>query len=234
MAQPRASRFFPPADTAGPEGLLAFGGQLSVSWLLDAYQHGIFPWPHADVDDPMLWWCPDPRAVFEWDDFHISRRLKRTIRNGRFHVTLDAAFDQVIFGCATANGRAGETWLTLRMVAAYQRLFDAGAAHSVEAWHDDILAGGVYGVAIGGAFAAESMFYEVTDGSKVALAYLIAHLRRRGYQLLDIQQLTPHTARLGATEIPRCEYLARLAEAVALPVTWGTRLEVAAAEVADQ
>jgi len=215
------SRFFPPAEMADADGLLALGGRLTPGWLLDAYQHGIFPWPQSDIDEPMLWWSPDPRAIIELDRFRVSRRLARTCRSGRFTLTCDRDFAGVIRGCATASGRVGQTWLTPRMIRAYQRLFELGHAHSVESWHEGQLAGGVYGVAIGGLFAAESMFYRVRDASKVAVVHLVSHLRARGYQLLDIQQVTPATAQFGAIEIPRSAYLGRLARAVALPVTFG-------------
>ena len=214
------SRFFPPAEMADADGLLALGGRLSPQWLLDAYCHGIFPWPQSDIDEPMLWWSPDPRAIIEFDRFHVSRRLAQTCRSGRFTVTCDRDFAGVIRGCATANDRVGQTWLTPRMIRAYTRLFALGHAHSVEAWREEQLAGGVYGVAIGGLFAAESMFYRVRDASKVALVYLVRHLNARGYRLLDIQQLTPATAPFGVIEIPRREYLARLAEAVRQPVAF--------------
>jgi leucyl/phenylalanyl-tRNA--protein transferase len=225
MSELPPSRFFPPADQADADGLLALGGRLTPEWLLDAYQHGIFPWPHADLDDPMLWWSPDPRAVIEFDRFHVPRRLLRTCRSGRFQLTCDRDFAGVIRGCGTASDRVGATWLTPRMVRAYIRLHQLGHAHSVEAWSEGQLAGGTYGVAIGGLFAAESMFYRVPDASKVALVALVTHLQARGYHLLDIQQLTPHTARFGAIEIPRSEYLARLASAVREQISFGERLE---------
>ena len=170
---------------------------------------------------PMAWWSPDPRAIIELDGLVVSRRLKRTCRSGQFQVTRDGDFEGVIRGCGTAPGRVGATWITPEMIAAYTNLAGLGHAHSVEVWRQGRLAGGVYGVAIGGLFAAESKFYRVRDASKVALVHLVDHLRARGYVLLDIQQYTPHTARLGAIEIPRSVYLARLAEAVALPVTFG-------------
>lgn len=225
MSELPPSRFFPPADRANADGLLAIGGYLSPRWLLDAYQHGIFPWPHPEFDNPMMWWSPDPRAIIEFDRFHIPRRLRTTCRSGKFELTCDQDFAGVIQGCATSPGREQNTWLTRRMVRAYLRLHQLGHAHSVEAWHQGTLAGGTYGVAIGGFFAAESMFYRVSDASKVALVALVGHLRARGYQLLDIQQLTPHTARFGACEIPRSEYLRRLAHAIQLPITFGQRLE---------
>jgi leucyl/phenylalanyl-tRNA--protein transferase len=215
------ARFFPPAETATPEGLVGFGGKLTPEWLLDAYRHGVFPWPSGDERLPIPWWSPDPRAVIELERFHISRRLQRTCRSGRFRVTLDRDFAGVIRGCAAAHGQAGETWLTRPMVAAYIRLSQLGHAHSVEVWQADQLAGGTYGVAIGGLFAAESMFHRVRDASKVALVHLVEHLRARGYTLLDIQQLTPHTERMGGSEIPRREYLLRLRQAQAQPITFG-------------
>jgi leucyl/phenylalanyl-tRNA---protein transferase len=214
------SRFFPPADEADMEGIIGFGGELTPEWLLDAYQHGIFPWPLGDIQWPMCWWSPDPRAIIELDRFHVAQRLRRTCKSGRFTLTLDRDFSGVIRGCATAGDRKGNTWLTKKMIAAYIRLHRLGHAHSVEAWQDEKLAGGTYGVAIGGLFAAETMFYRVRDASKVALVHLVEHLKQRGYTLLDIQQLTPHTARFGAIEIPRGEYLTRLAEAINKPVSF--------------
>jgi leucyl/phenylalanyl-tRNA--protein transferase len=173
----------------------------------------------------MLWWSPDPRAILPLDGMHISRRLERRLRSGTFETTCNRDFAGVLAGCATGHGRERGTWLTPHMRGAYLDLHERGRAHSVEAWHGGQLAGGVYGVAIGGLFAAESMFYRARDASKVALAALVAHLRRRGYQLLDIQQWTPHTGRLGAVEISRREYLTRLAGIVDLPVTFGELLE---------
>ncbi len=170
-------------------------------------------------------WSPDPRAILPLDRFHVPRRLARAVRGNKFTVTCDRDFGGVIGGCATACGRVGATWLTPRMIRAYIRLFELGHAHSVEAWHEGRLAGGVYGVAIGGFFAAESMFYRESEASKVALVRLVVHLQARGYRLLDIQQLTPHTTRFGAIEIPRRQYLERLAEVIAMPVAFGGQLE---------
>lgn len=212
-------RFFPPPTASTEDGLVCIGGRLAPEWLLDAYSHGIFPWPMWE-DEPIAWWSLDPRAIFELDGFHTSRRLQRTLRSGKFTVTHNRDFRGVIQGCATAAGREEGTWLTPSMLAAYCRMHELGHAHSVEMWHEGKLAGGIYGIAIGGLFAAESMFYRVRDASKAALAHLIAHLRERGYTLLDVQQLTPHTASLGAKEIPRVEYLRRLAHAIPLPVTF--------------
>jgi leucyl/phenylalanyl-tRNA--protein transferase len=196
-------------------GLVAIGGDLLPPTLLRAYRSGVFPW--FDDGDPILWWSPDPRCIIEHERFHISRRLARTLRSGRFHVTYDRDFAAVIRGCAD---RAEGTWITGTMIDAYERLHRLGHAHSVEAWVGDELAGGTYGVAIGGFFAAESMFTRISDGSKVALTHLVAHLRERGYQLLDVQLRTDHTARLGVVEIPRREYLGRLRQALACEVTF--------------
>lgn len=218
---PNASLFFPAPDHSGPEGLVGIGGSLEPEWLLDAYRHGIFPWPDGDYE-PLLWWSPDPRAVIELGQLHVSRRLRRTLSADRFRVSFDEDFDRVIEGCGSAPGRRGATWLTQDMLTAYKQLHRLGHAHSVEVWsrEDDKLAGGVYGVAIGGAFAAESMFHTVTDASKVALVHLEQNLIAQGYQLWDIQQWTDHTGRMGATEIPRSEYLERLAIAVELNVVF--------------
>lgn len=219
------SKFFPPAEMAEPEGVVLFGGRLTPEWLLDAYSHGIFPWPIFDGTDIVVWWSPDPRGIFEFETFRVSRRLARTCRSGRFEVSCDRDFAGVIQGCATADDRAHNTWLTPRMIEAYGRLHALGHAHSVEVWHEGELVGGTYGVTIGGLYAGESMFHRETDASKVALVYLMHHLQARGYTLFDIQQRTEHTASLGAIEIPRSEYLARLAAALPKQVTFGSCLE---------
>ncbi len=209
---------FPPAEAADPRGLVAFGGDLSVARLLLGYRSGIFPWSAS----PISWWSPDPRAVFEFDDVHVPRSLRRTLRRGGFRATLDLAFGRVIRTCAEVPRRDDGTWICPELIAAYTRLHEEGWAHSLEVWRGDRLVGGIYGVAIGGFFAGESMFHHETDASKVALATLLAHLRRRGFQLFDTQMLTETTRRLGAREIPRIEYLARLAPATAAPCTFGT------------
>lgn len=203
---------------------MAVGGELTPTWLLDSYRHGVFPWPVRDV---LAWWSPDPRAVIELDRLHVSHRLARTIAAGRFTVTCDRDFTGVLEGCASAQQRAEATWLTPALRAAFERMHALGYAHSVEVWADGKLAGGTYGLALGAMFAAESMFYHVRDASKVALVRLIWHLRARGYSLLDIQQLTPHTARFGAIEIPRVDYLKRLDDALRHSATFGRRLEPA-------
>lgn len=209
-------RFFLDPERADAEGLVAIGGDLHPSRLLEAYRRGIFPW--FDEESPILWWSPDPRAIFEMDGLHVSRRLARTVRSGRFTVTFDRAFGEVIRGCADRPNDG--VWITADMIDAYTRLHELDHAHSVEVWHEGQLAGGLYGVAIGGLFAGESMFTRVRDASKVALVHLMEHLRQRGYPLFDVQFLNAHTARLGAIEIPRREYLARLRRAIAYDVSF--------------
>jgi len=196
-------------------GLVGVGGDLRPGRLLAAYRQGIFPW--YSEHEPICWWSPDPRAIFEVEDFHVSRRLARTMRSGRFQHSINQAFVEVMRGC---GARPEGTWIIPEMIDAYERLHKLGHAHSLEVWHEGKLAGGIYGVALGGLFAGESMFHRVRDASKVALALLVEHLRRRGYVLFDTQILTEHTARLGAVEIPRQEYLRRLQKAVACPVTF--------------
>jgi len=217
------SQFFPPAESADYRGLIGVGGELSTEWLLDAYRHGIFPWPTRD--ELLAWWSPDPRAVIEFEALHVSHKLARTLRSNRFTTTCDRAFTAVMEGCASAQQRAEATWITPSIIAAYARLHQLGVAHSVEVWHDGELAGGVYGVGLGAMFAAESMFYRQSNASKVALVRLVRHLQARGYQLLDVQQLTPHTARLGAGEISRARFLERLAVALKAGTTFGRQLE---------
>ncbi len=216
---------FPSGRERDAEGVVGFGGKLSPDWLLDAYQHGIFPWPTGDPTLPVPWCSPDPRAIIEWDGFHVPRRLGQTCRSGKFRVTFDTDFAGVIRGCATSGKRRGQTWLTAPIVRSYTRLFELGHCHSVEVWHEDELAGGCYGLAICGLFAAESMFYRVRDASKVALVHLVERLRSRGYVLMDIQQLTRHTAQFGAIEVPRAEYLRRLCEALRVTATFSDRPE---------
>lgn len=200
---------FPDPRLADEDGLVAVGGELTVPRLLAAYRAGIFPW--YDTGMPVLWWSPDPRAVFDLATFHVPRRLARTIRQGRFEVRFDTAFLDVMRACAD---RPEGTWITPEMIAAYGDLHRLGHAHSAEAWRDGVLAGGVYGVTVGGLFAGESMFSRVSDASKVAMAALVARLRERGFVLFDAQVINDHTHRLGAVEIPREEYLRRLADAM--------------------
>lgn len=211
-------RFFPPAKEARYHGLLATGGLLTPEWLLDAYSHGIFPWPLTD--GTLAWFSPDPRAIIEFDELHVSRRLRDTLRSGKFEVRINTAFADVMRGCASAQDRGESTWISDEMFAAYCEMHRLGHAHSVEVWHEGRLAGGTYGLAIGGLFAAESMFYYVTDASKVAVVALVERLKTRGFGLLDIQQLTPHSARLGAKEIRRREYLKRMETALRIDASF--------------
>jgi len=169
----------------------------------------------------VAWWSPDPRAVIDLDRFHVPRRLERTVRSGRFETSLNRAFPQVIAACASTGTRKGATWITPALRDAYVDLHRAGWAHSLEVWREGGIVGGIYGVAIGGLFAGESMFHGVRDASKVALAALVAHLCNRGFALFDIQQLTPHTAQFGAYEIPRREYLLRLKAALQVQTGFG-------------
>jgi leucyl/phenylalanyl-tRNA--protein transferase len=212
---------FPPVEQASPEGLLAIGGDLRPERLLEAYRHGIFPW--YNEDQPILWWSPDPRTVLFPEKLHISRSLKRSLRPGIFSVTLDTCFEDVIRHCAGPRSQypEGGTWITPAMAEAYTTLHQQGYAHSVETWRNDQLVGGLYGVAIGGAFFAESMFTKVDDASKVALVSLVRQLHTQGFRIIDCQQSSPHVLRLGAEEISRRLYIERVASAVMLPTRRG-------------
>jgi leucyl/phenylalanyl-tRNA--protein transferase len=203
---------FPDPANATAEGLVAVGGDLSVARLQLAYRSGIFPW----TVNPISWWSPDPRGIFELEGFRPARRLAQLIRRQPFQVTMNRAFADVMRGCAaTAPGRES-TWITAEFIAAYIALHQTGQAHSVECWAGEQLVGGVYGVQVGGLFAAESMFHRVDNASKIALVHLIHHLCARGFALLDIQMVTPATRALGAVEISRAEYLQCLKVAVNL------------------
>ena len=177
-----------------------------------AYRHGIFPMADEGSGE-ILWFRPDPRAIIPLDGFHISRSLARTLRRGIFEVRVDTDFEGVMRGCAD---RPEGTWISERFVEVYGALHRAGKAHTVEAWRDGRLVGGAYGLALGGAFMAESMFHRETDASKVALTALVARLQARGFTLLDVQYVTPHLESLGAVEITRREYERRLERALAL------------------
>jgi leucyl/phenylalanyl-tRNA--protein transferase len=195
--------------------VVGVGADLEPGTLLTAYRSGIFPMPvQAGEEELLVWWSPDPRGVLPLDGLRVSRSLRRSC--ARFEVRVDAAFDEVVDACADP-GRTGR-WITPSIRDAYVGLHRLGWAHSVEAWDGDGLAGGLYGVAIGGLFAGESMFSRRTDASKVALVGLVDRLRAGGATLLDVQWVTPHLASLGAVEVPRPEYLRRLAEAVGTPV----------------
>ncbi|MBF0502343.1 MAG: leucyl/phenylalanyl-tRNA--protein transferase [Candidatus Riflebacteria bacterium] len=212
----RQAVIFPHPSKANSDGLLAIGGTLSPENLLRAYASGIFPW----TVHPVTWWSLDPRGIIEIGNFHVPARLERTIKQNRFKITFDHAFKSVMQGCAQPRPNHETTWVVPEFIEAYSRLHELGHAHSVEAWFEGKLAGGVYGVSVGGFFAGESMFHTVTDAGKIALVALVRHLQARGFELFDTQQVTPATCSLGAIEIPRKEYLARLASAIALPVTF--------------
>jgi leucyl/phenylalanyl-tRNA---protein transferase len=197
---------FPDPRLSDDEGLVAIGGDLSPQSLLAAYDAGIFPWYSEDY--PPLWWCPNPRAIIPLDDLHLSRSMARVLRRGGFRVTWNQAFSQVLRECGA--GRSEGTWILPDMVHAYERLHRAGHAFSIEVWVEASLVGGLYGVQRGGLFAAESMFHRQTDMSKVALLFSAASLNRAGIRLFDVQFLTPHLASLGAKEIDRGDYLARV------------------------
>jgi len=204
---------FPDPLLANAEGLVAIGGDLSAPRLLLAYRSGIFPW----TADPVTWWSPDPRAIFELDQFHVSRSLARAIRAQDFQITINKAFREVMEACAApARGRR-TTWISPEFIEAYTMLHQLGHAHSVECWRGNALAGGIYGVSIGGFFAGESMFHRVSNASKIALYHLVQLLRKWSFSLFDIQTLTSVTAQLGGITIPRVEYLRRLAAAVEKP-----------------
>ena len=198
-----------------PNGLLAAGADLSTERLLDAYLRGIFPW--FGDEDPLLWWSPDPRMALMVNEVHVSRSLRRVIRSGRYRVTLDTAFREVMAGCAGPRDDQAGSWITAEMTEAYTRLARLGFAHSVEVWSDDKLAGGLYGVAIGRMFYGESMFSRATDASKVALVTLAWQLERWGFEMIDCQMATSHLASLGAREIPRAEFVQTLERLARLP-----------------
>ena len=205
--------FFPDADQADREGLVAIGGDMSVERLLLAYRSGIFPW----TVDPITWWSPQPRAILEFGNFHASTSLKKLLRRQQFTITLNQAFAQVMEGCAATRPNRRETWITPEFIEAYTKLHRRGWAQSLECWQDGVLAGGIYGVSIGGFFAGESMFYRVSNASKVALFQLVEHLKRRGYELFDLQMLTTITRQLGGVNIARQDYLRRLKKALEKP-----------------
>jgi len=210
---------FPPAESAlkDPNGLLAAGGELTTERLLAAYRRGIFPWYSAG--QPVLWWSPDPRMVLFPPELKVSRSLARVVRNGNHEIRLDHDFAAVMQACAEPRRGQDGTWISAQMCAAYLRLHQLGYAHSVETWMDGELAGGLYGVAIGGMFYGESMFMRRRDASKIAMVHLVHQLEARGIKMIDCQMHTGHLASLGAREIPRTEFSQRLAELInyALP-----------------
>ena len=201
---------FPPVESAlrEPDGLLAAGGDLSAERILAAYRQGIFPW--FNPDEPILWWSPDPRCVLFPERLHVSRSLRKALRKQAFRVTFDSAFEQVIAACAAPRAYAKGTWISPEMQRAYCRLHWLGHAHSVEVWQGEELVGGLYGLALGGIFFGESMFSNQSNASKIGFVHLVEHLKKWGYALIDCQVYSDHLASLGADEIPRAEFMARL------------------------
>jgi leucyl/phenylalanyl-tRNA--protein transferase len=208
---------FPPLERAlrRPNGLLAVGRTLSVATLLEAYAQGIFPW--FSEGDPILWWSPDPRMVLVPSELHVARSLARRMKKNDHRVTADSAFAEVIRACAAPRASEDGTWINRRMITAYERLHEAGFAHSIETWMDGQLAGGLYGVAIGRAFFGESMFAQRTDASKIAFVHLVRQLEAWGFGVIDCQMKTGHLATFGAREIPRREFAAWIRALVAEP-----------------
>lgn len=209
---------FPPVTKAlrEPDGLLAIGGCLSQSRLLNAYRHGVFPW--YNPGEPILWWSPDPRLVLFPDQLVISRSLRKTLRKAIFSVTFDQAFNEVITACADPRKDSTGTWITTAVNSAYNQLHKAGFAHSVETWQGDKLVGGLYGVALGQVFFGESMFHTQTDASKVAFATLVEQLQSWGYRLIDCQVHTRHLESFGARQIDRNAFIKLLDQYCDIPV----------------
>lgn len=207
---------FPDPSYAREDGLLAVGGDLDPKRLLLGYSQGIFPW--YSEDQPILWHAPDPRFVLFLDEFHIGRSLKKTLRKQPFEIRMDTAFERVLLGCSTAKREDQQgTWITREMHRAYTRLHELGFAHSTEAWVDDDLVGGLYGVSLGGMYFGESMYAHTSDASKVAFVALVMQLKRWGFDLLDSQVHTEHLARFGAREIPRAAFMGLLKDRIEKP-----------------
>ena len=208
---------FPDTSSAlqDPNGLLAVGGDLTPDWLLAAYRRGIFPW--FSDDQPILWWSPSPRCIVLPTETDFSRSLKKVIRQGRYQVTFNQAFEQVLDGCAAPRAQEPGTWITHDMREAYLTMHDLGHAQSVETWQGDELVGGLYGLAIGEVFFGESMFHRATNASKVAFAHLVRQLQQWGCSLIDCQVSNPHLLSLGATEVPREKFEQLLSDGVARP-----------------
>jgi len=202
---------FPAIDTAllDPNGLLAAGGDLHTQRIIAAYRQGIFPW--FSDDDPILWWSPSPRCILKPKELHISKSFAKFCKKTTFTVSFDNAFDQVINNCAQMRDDQEGSWITADMQQAYQQLFEQGIAHSVEVWDNDILVGGLYGLAIGNIFFGESMFSKRSNASKLAFSHLVKHLCLANYQLIDCQVHSQHLASLGATEISRDDFKSYLA-----------------------
>ena len=211
---------FPPPHLASGEGLLAIGGDLSRERLLLAYRMGIFPW--FSDDEPILWWSPDPRLVLYPREIRISKTLKKIIRKGVFTVTVDSAFVRVINQCAQIRLENNQgTWIVEDMIDVYCKLHESGFAHSVEAWYQGELAGGLYGVSLGRCFFGESMFTRISNASNVALVTLVEYLNKLSFDMLDCQLTTKHLLRFGAREIPRPAFLKQLEKSLKSPTKKG-------------
>lgn len=214
---------FPPVSAAlsVPDGLLAVGGCLSKSRLLNAYRQGIFPW--NSPDEPILWWSPNPRLVLFPDKLVISRSLGKVLRKQKFTITIDRAFTEVIAACGGSRKEGSGTWITEDISQAYSELHKSGYAHSAEAWSNGELVGGLYGIAMGQVFFGESMFYTETDASKVAFVNLVERLKCWGYKVIDCQVSTQHLMNFGAEEIVRCDFaklLDRYCDEFPDPLAW--------------
>jgi leucyl/phenylalanyl-tRNA--protein transferase len=225
---------FPSPERASPEGVVAIGAEPSPERLLLAYSRGIFPWPHADL--PLLWFSPDPRFVLEPRRAHLASSLRKRMRRSPYEIRADTAFDAVMLGCRDVP-RPGQdgTWITPAMIAGYGALHRLGYAHSVEAWRDGELVGGLYGVSIGRMFTGESMFAREPDASKIAFATLLANLDAWGFAFVDCEVHTEHLARFGAEEWPRRRFLGALAEAIRAPTrTEAWKLDLGPSEAATR
>lgn len=221
---------FPSAEYAldEPNGLLAFGGDLSVQRLLLAYSQGIFPW--FSEGEPILWWSPEPRGILPLEQFICSQSLQKFIRKHHYKVTINHAFDQVILACAKIPRNDSGTWITKQMIKAYQDLHHCGHAQSIEVWENDQLLGGLYGVTVGQVFCGESMFHRASNTSKLAMYYLVEHLRSHGGAFIDCQLQNPHLASLGCVSVTRLDFLNKLASAMVKtfePKVWQPKILVA-------
>lgn len=203
---------FPDVAKASPDGLVAVGGDLLPGTLLSAYKQGIFPW-YSD-DQPILWWSLDPRGIIPLENLHIGATLQKVLKRKTFEIKINTAFEDVVKACAKRPDGSESGWITEDMIKAYTEMHQLGYAHSVESWRQGKLVGGVYGISIKGLFAAESMFYNESNASKVALAALVDRMKEQDLILLDCQMLTGITEKMGAVEISREEYLKRLKKAV--------------------
>ena len=210
---------FPLVESADEFGVLCWGGEISPATLTAAYHQGIFPWPHRGM--PTLWFAPPQRALLWCDELHVGSRLRRYLRKANFEIRFDSAFDEVIEACAQPRWSEGEwergSWINNAIKRAYKGLHRRGVAHSVEAWHDGELVGGLYGVSWGGYFAGESMFHQRDGASKAALIALVERLRERGVSWLDCEVMTPHFEQMGAREVPRAQFMEMLQTALSQP-----------------